>query len=51
MVHRSAIVNRNRVRAMRAHRNGEYFLKLTCNHELKLSRKYKANVQRLADNL
>ena len=50
-VHRSAIVNRNRVRAMRAHRNGEYFLKLTCDHELKLSRKYKANLQRLANNL
>lgn len=50
-VHRSAIVNRNRVRALRPHRNGEYFLKLTCDHELKLSRKYKANVQRLADNL
>jgi two-component system LytT family response regulator len=50
-VHRSAIVNRNRVRAMRPHRNGEYFLKLSCNHELKLSRKYKANVQRIADSL
>lgn len=50
-VHRSAIVNRNRVRAMRAHRNGEYFLKLSCDHELKLSRKYKANVEKLADNL
>lgn len=50
-VHRSAIVNRNRVRAMRPHRNGEYFLKLSCDHELKLSRKYRTNVQRLADNL
>lgn len=50
-VHRSAIVNRNRVRAMRPHRNGEYFLKLSCDHELKLSRKYKTNVQRLTDNL
>ena len=50
-VHRSTIVNRNRVRSLRPHRNGEYFLELSCNHELKLSRKYKANVQRLADNL
>lgn len=47
-VHRSAIVNRHRVRSLRAHRNGEYFLKLSCNHELKLSRKYKSNVDRFA---
>lgn len=50
-VHRSAIVNRHRVRSMRPHRNGEYFLRLRCNHELKLSRKYKANVGRFADRL
>lgn len=50
-VHRSAIVNRNRVRTLRPHRNGEYFLKLSCDHELKLSRKYKGNLQRLTDNL
>ena len=50
-VHRSAIVNRHRVRSMRPHRNGEYFLKLRCDHELKLSRKYKANVGRFADRL
>lgn len=50
-VHRSAIVNRHRVRALRAHRNGEYFLKLNCDHELKLSRKYKTNLTRFADNL
>lgn len=50
-IHRSTIVNRNRVRALRPHRNGEYFLELSCDHELKLSRKYKRNVQRLADNL
>lgn len=48
-VHRSAIVNRHRVRSMRPHRNGEYFLRLRCDHELKLSRKYKANVSRFAD--
>lgn len=50
-VHRSAIVNRHRVSSLRPHRNGEYFLKLECEHELKLSRKYKSNVQRFADNL
>ena len=48
-VHRSAIVNRHRVRSMRPHRNGEYFLTLDGDHELKLSRKYKANVNRFAD--
>ncbi len=50
-IHRSAIVNRNRVKALRPHRNGEYFLKLDCNHELKLSRKYKSAISRFADNL
>jgi two-component system LytT family response regulator len=50
-VHRSAIVNRHRVRSLRAHRNGEYFLKLSCNHELKLSRKYKTHVERFAASI
>ncbi len=47
-VHRSAIVNRHRVRSMRPHRNGEYFLNLGGNTELKLSRKYKGNIERIA---
>lgn len=47
-VHRSAIVNRHRVTSMRPHRNGEYFLSLGNNAELKLSRKYKANIERIA---
>lgn len=47
-VHRSAIVNRHRVTAMRPHRNGEYFLQLGDTAELKLSRKYKDNLERLA---
>jgi two-component system, LytTR family, response regulator len=50
-VHRSAVVNRHRVTAMRAHRNGEYFLKLGDEAELKLSRKYKHNLPRLADRI
>lgn len=50
-VHRSAIVNRNRVTEMRPHRNGEYFLRLGDDTELKLSRSYKANLERLADRL
>jgi two-component system LytT family response regulator len=50
-VHRSAIVNRHRVTAMRPHRNGEYFLKLGEHTQLKLSRKYKGNLERLADQV
>lgn len=47
-VHRSAIVNRHRIRSMRPHRNGEYFLSLDGSTELKLSRKYKSNLDRIA---
>lgn len=50
-IHRSAIVNKHRVSALRPHRNGEYFLTLDCDHELKLSRKYKSALSRFADNL
>jgi len=50
-VHRSAIVNRHRVRSMRAHRNGEYFLTLDGETKLKLSRKYKENLERLVDRI
>jgi two-component system LytT family response regulator len=50
-VHRSAIVNRHRVTAMRPHRNGEYFLQLGDAVELKLSRKYKGNLERLANHI
>ena len=50
-VHRSAIVNRHRVTAMRPHRNGEYFLQLGDAAELKLSRKYKGNLERLANHI
>jgi two-component system LytT family response regulator len=47
-VHRSAIVNRHRVTSMRPHRNGEYFLTLANCTKLKLSRKYKSNLSRIA---
>ena len=50
-VHRSAIVNCHRVTAMRPHRNGEYFLQLGDAAELKLSRKYKSNLERLANHI
>ncbi len=46
-VHRSTIVNGKRVKSMRAHTNGEYFLTLDCDKELKLSRTYKKNIDRL----
>ena len=48
-VHRSTMVNRHRVTSMRPHRNGEYFLRLGDEAELKLSRKYKRNLERLAN--
>ena len=48
-VHRSTIVNRKRVRSLRPHRNGEYFLTLDNRRELKLSRSYKANLARLTN--
>lgn len=50
-IHRSTIVNRDRVRTLRPHRNGEYFLRLNGGQELKLSRNYKHQVRRFADNL
>lgn len=43
-VHRSTIVNLRRVRRLRAHMNGEYFLTLEGGHELKLSRSYRDKV-------
>jgi two-component system LytT family response regulator len=46
-VHRSTIVNLSRVKEMRPHLNGEYFLVLDSGHELKLSRSYKNKVQLL----
>lgn len=46
-VHRSSIVNLARVREMRPHLNGEYFLVLDSGHELKLSRSYREKVKLL----
>jgi len=43
-VHRSSIVNIDRVKEMRSHINGEYFLMLDSGHEIKLSRSYKDKV-------
>ncbi len=44
-MHRSTIVNLRRVRALRAHMNGEYFLALESGQELKLSRSYRDKVE------
>jgi len=46
-VHRSTIVNLARVKELRPHQNGEYFLVLDSGHELKLSRSYKDKVRLL----
>jgi two-component system LytT family response regulator len=46
-VHRSTIVNLARVKEMRPHLNGEFFLVLDSGHELKLSRSYKDKVRLL----
>jgi two-component system LytT family response regulator len=46
-VHRSTIVNVNRVRQLRPHTNGEYFLRLDDGQEIKLSRTYRDSVDRL----
>ena len=44
-VHRSTIVNLQRVQRLRAHMNGEYFLVLEGGHELKLSRGFRDKVE------
>jgi two-component system LytT family response regulator len=46
-VHRSTMVNAARVVEMRAHMNGEYFLKLDSGQEVKLSRSYKDRLPQL----
>lgn len=44
-IHRSTIVNLDRVKEMRPHVNGEYFLMLDSGHELKLSRSYRDKIK------
>jgi two-component system LytT family response regulator len=46
-VHRSTIVNIRRVRRLRPHTNGEYFLTLEDGQEIKLSRSYRDRVDQL----
>lgn len=45
-IHRSTIVNVDRVRELRPHINGEYFLTLDGGHEVKLSRSYRDQLKR-----
>ena len=44
-VHRSTIVNLERVMKVSSHINGEYYLTLTCGSSLKMSRSYKDKVK------
>lgn len=44
-IHRSTIVNVDRVIEFRPHINGEYFLRLETGKELKLSRQYKSKIR------
>jgi len=46
-VHRSTIVNISRVRRLRPHTNGEYFLTLEDGQEIKLSRSYRDRIDQL----
>ncbi|MDH4031293.1 MAG: LytTR family transcriptional regulator, partial [Chromatiales bacterium] len=50
-VHRSTIVNVDRVRQVRPHINGEYFLILDGDIELKMSRHYKDRIGRFLPEL
>ena len=49
-VHRSTIVNIHRIRRLKPHTNGEYFLTLDGGHELKLSRSYRDRLERILGN-
>lgn len=43
-IHRSTIVNVNRIKSKREHINGEYFITLKGGHVVKLSRSYKHKI-------
>ena len=48
-IHRSTIVNVDRVKELRPHMNGEYFLTLDSDAEVKLSRHYRDKVSLFAN--
>lgn len=43
-IHRSAIINLHRVRSMRPHLNGEYFITMNSGRQVRLSRSYKDKI-------
>ncbi len=49
-VHRSTIVNLERVEKVSSHINGEFHLTLTCGSSLKMSRSYKDKIKHLTTN-
>ncbi len=49
-IHRSAIVNMSRVKEMRPHSNGDFFVYLKNDTRLRLSRSYRANFNKWLDN-
>ena len=46
-IHRSTVVNVNRIRKVQRHTKGEFFLHLDCDHSLKASRHYKDVIKNL----
>ena len=46
-IHRSTVVNVNRIRQVQRHTKGEFFLHLDCDHSLKASRHYKEVIKNL----
>jgi two-component system LytT family response regulator len=50
-VHRSTMVNINRVQQLQPHINGEYFLTLNSGHITKLSRTYKDKLKHFSESI
>lgn len=50
-IHRSTIVNINKIQRMQSHINGEYFLTLDCGRVAKLSRSYKHKLAQLSSSI
>lgn len=50
-IHRSAIVNIERIKELKPHFNGEYFVLLTSGSQLKLSRSYRDHAKRIFGDL
>ena len=48
-IHRSTVVNVNRIRQVQRHTKGEFFLHLDCDHSLKASRHYRDVVKQIIE--